>query len=171
MFWRSWFQDWRGNPHDCRIRCVLAAFRLAQWADRRAWPVRMCFLPYFWFYRIVVFWIFHIELHWRLEIGEGLRIYHGYCLVIHPATRIGRHVTLRHCVTLGNKKTGSRAAPVLEDYVDVGSNATILGGATVGRRAVVGAGAVVTKDVPAGAVVVGNPARIIRIESEAGNDA
>lgn len=122
--------------------------------------MRVLFSPYFLIYRVVVCWLFHMELHWNLEIGEGLRIFHGYCLVIHPATRIGRHVTLRHCVTLGNKKN-SPEAPTLEDYVEVGAQAVILGNVVIGRQAIVGAGAVVTKDVPAGAVVVGNPARIL----------
>jgi serine acetyltransferase len=107
---------------------------------------------------MLVFWVFHMELHWGLDVGEGLRIYHGYCLVIHPQCKIGKHVTLRHCVTLGNKEQ-SPGAPVLEDHVTVGAAASIIGPISVGRHAVVGAGAVVTKDVPAGAVVVGNPAR------------
>jgi UDP-2-acetamido-3-amino-2,3-dideoxy-glucuronate N-acetyltransferase len=48
----------------------------------------------------------------------------------------------------------------------VGTGATILGGVRIGERAIVGAGSVVTKDVPAGAVVAGNPARIIRTDDE-----
>jgi acetyltransferase-like isoleucine patch superfamily enzyme len=44
----------------------------------------------------------------------------------------------------------------------IGTNATVLGGVTIGERAIVGAGAVVTRDVPAGATVAGNPARILK---------
>ena len=50
----------------------------------------------------------------------------------------------------------------------IGSNATIMGGVEIGERAIVGAGAVVTRNVPAGAIVAGNPARIIKISDECG---
>jgi putative colanic acid biosynthesis acetyltransferase WcaB len=155
------FQDWNSNPHDLRIRCSLAAFRLMQRIGQ--WPrfARILCFPLFFLYRIIVVWIFHMELFWWMNIGAGLRIYHGYCLVIHPATQIGKNVTLRHCVTLGNKRD-TFGAPILEDGVDVGANAIIIGEITIGRNAVIGAGAVVTKDVPAGAVVAGNPAVIIK---------
>lgn len=161
MFCHSLFQDWQSNPHDLRMRLVLVSFRLAQCMDRQPWWVRVLMSPYFLVYRIVIYWIFHMELNSKLKVGEGLRIFHGYCLVIHPSTCIGRHVTLRHCVTLGNRDSTTRA-PVLEDNVEVGANAVIIGPITIGRNAIVGAGAVVTKDVPAGAVVVGNPAKVIK---------
>jgi len=154
-------QDWYSNPHDLRIRCVLVAFRLAQCLNKQPWLVRVLSTPYFILYRVVVFWLFHIELHFTLDVGEGLRIFHGYSLVIHPNTCIGRYVTLRHCVTLGNKNNSSEA-PVLEDYVEVGANSVIIGSVTIGQHAIVGAGAVVTKDVFPYSVVVGNPAIEIR---------
>jgi putative colanic acid biosynthesis acetyltransferase WcaB len=159
-FRRMLFQDWRFNSHDLRMRFVLVGFRLAQWVHRRKNPLRTLLSPYLLLYRIIVFWLFHMELWWNLNIGEGLRIFHGYCLVIHPQTRIGKHVTLRHGVTLGNKGQLPEA-PILEDYVEVGAHAIIIGPIVIGKHAVVGAGAVVTKDVPKGAVVAGNPAKII----------
>jgi serine acetyltransferase len=103
-----------------------------------------------------------MELRAGLHVGEGFRIFHGYCLVIHPGTKIGSHVTLRHCVTLGNK--GSGGAPTIQDNVEVGANAVIIGKITIGEGAVIGAGSVVTKDILPHAVVAGNPARVLRIK-------
>jgi len=157
----SLLQDWQANPHDMRIRVILILFRGAQWCARKNAPLCWLLIPYLFFYRGLVFWFFHIELSPYLEVGSQLRIFHGYCLVIHPQTRIGKRVTLRHCVTLGNKGVGG-AAPVIGDEVEIGANALVLGPINIGNRAVVGAGAVVTKDVAPGAVVAGNPARIIR---------
>jgi serine O-acetyltransferase len=68
---------------------------------------------------------------------------------------------LRQGVTIGDKGDGS-GAPVLGSGVDLGAYAQLIGPVTVGDQAVIGAMAVVVKDVPAGATVVGNPARIIR---------
>lgn len=155
------FQDWEANPHDPKIRWMLVGFRFAQYVSRVNRLCRIFLIPYLCFYRILTYWFFHTELHWKLEAGEGLRIYHGYCLVINPQTKIGKNVTLRHCVTLGNKGDQG-GAPILQDGVDVGAHTVIIGSITVGAYSVIGAGAVVTKDVPPNAVMVGNPARLIK---------
>ena len=163
-FRRILFQDWQFNSHDSRIRFLLVGFRLAQWAHRQNKLFRFLLSPYLLFYRIIVIWLFHMELSWDLNIGEGLRIFHGFCLVIHPQTRIGRYVTLRHGVTLGNKGHLPEA-PILEDHVEVGAHAIIIGPVVIGRYAVIGAGAVVTKDVAPNTIVAGNPANIIHPKS------
>jgi serine O-acetyltransferase len=75
-------------------------------------------------------------------------------IVIHGGTRIGEDVVIGHQVTLGGRDL-SASAPHIEDGVYIGAGAKILGGARIGRGATVGANAVVTRDVPAGAVVVG----------------
>jgi acetyltransferase-like isoleucine patch superfamily enzyme len=56
---------------------------------------------------------------------------------------------------------------VVKQGASVGSGATILCGVTIGKRAVIGAGSVVTKDVPDDAVVAGNPARVLRVATKA----
>ncbi|MDX2016947.1 MAG: serine acetyltransferase [Planctomycetota bacterium] len=113
-------------------------------------------------YRVIAEWILGIELHWSLDVGPRLRIFHGYGLVVNPASRIGADCVLRHTTTLGLKETADQepgGAPVLGDRVDVGPHVVILGPVRIGDGAVIGAGAVVTRDVAPGAVVAGNPAR------------
>lgn len=95
------------------------------------------------------------------KIGGGLRLAHPYSTILN-AKVIGENVYINHLVTIG-EKNGER--PILGSNVEVHANATIIGGITIGENAIIGAGAVVVKDVPKNAIVVGNPARIInRIE-------
>ncbi len=95
-------------------------------------------------------------------IGSGFMIDHFSCIVIHTDAVIGKDVTIRQGCCVG---TNGRGVPVIEDGVDIGSGAVIIGPITVGKNAKIGANAVVTHDVPANAVVAGNPARVIRIDN------
>jgi len=155
------FQDWSYNEHDTKIRFVLVAFRFAQLLVRQNKMLKVLAFPYFVLYKIILYWLFHMELHWDLAVGVGLRIFHGYCLVIHPNTKIGDCVTLRHCVTIGNNGKNSDA-PIIMNNVDIGCNSVIIGSITIGNDSVVGAGSVVVHNVPEKAVVCGNPARVIK---------
>ena len=89
-----------------------------------------------------------------LALPDTVFLPHPQGIVIHSRARIGRDVVIGHQVTLGGRDF-SLDAPNIEDGVYIGAGAKILGGVTVGRGATVGANAVVTKDVPAGATVVG----------------
>ena len=89
-----------------------------------------------------------------LALPRSVFLPHPLGIVIHQGTRIGNDVVIGHQVTLGGRDV-TGAAPQLEDGVYLGAGAKILGGAHIGRGATVGANAVVTKDVPPGAVVVG----------------
>ena len=104
-----------------------------------------------------------IEIHPAAQIGRGLFIDHGMGTVIGETSEIGDGVTLYQGVTLGGtgKETGKRH-PTLGNDVIVGVGASILGSIRVGDGALVGAGSVVLKDVPAESTVVGVPARVVR---------
>ncbi len=100
------------------------------------------------------------------EIGEHTVLgYGGTGVFIHPRARIGRHCLISHFVSLGGMG-GKEGAPVLGDYVRIGTGARILGPIRIGDFAVVGANSVVVRDVPAGSVVFGIPARVVRILSD-----
>src|SRR5512137_2425712 len=89
-----------------------------------------------------------------LALPKSVFLPHPLGIVIHNGTRIGDDVVIGHQVTLGGRDlTG--AAPQVEEGVYIGAGAKILGGVRIGRGATVGANAVVTQDVPAGAIVVG----------------
>lgn len=103
-----------------------------------------------------------IEIHPGAKIGERFFIDHGMGVVIGETAEIGNDVTLYHGVTLGGTTWNKgKRHPTLEDGVIVGAGAKILGPFTVGKNAKIGSNAVVTKEVPAGATAVGNPARFL----------
>lgn len=97
----------------------------------------------------------------NVKLGHSFVIEHFGCVIIHSETRIGDNVRLRQGVTIGNKSDQTpNDVPVLGNGVDVGAGAKILGPITLGDNSVVGANAVVIRDVPAGAIAVGIPAQI-----------
>ncbi len=108
-----------------------------------------------------------IEIHPKANIGKNLFIDHGMGVVIGETSEIGDNVTIYHMATLGgispsinsNEQRNIKRHPTLKDNVIVGSGAQILGPVTVGKNAKIGANAVVTKDVPENAVMVGIPAK------------
>ena len=107
-----------------------------------------------------------ISLPLDAEIGPGLKIYHFGNVFVHSRARLGANCTLRQGVTIGNRVTDG-PAPVVEDDVEFGAYAQVLGGIRIGRGAKIGAMSVVLKDVPPGATAVGIPARIISATAEA----
>ena len=108
-----------------------------------------------------------IEIHPGAKIGKNLFIDHGMGVVIGETSEIGNNVTIYHMATLGgiapsinsNDQRQVKRHPTLSDCVVVGSGAQILGPVMIGANAKIGANAVVTKDVPENAVMVGIPAK------------
>jgi|TARA_B100001142_G_scaffold304653_1_gene332933 serine O-acetyltransferase len=115
-----------------------------------------------------------IEIHPKAKIGKNLFIDHGMGVVIGETSEIGDNVTIYHMVTLGgiapsinsNEQRNVKRHPTLMDNVVVGSGAQILGPVIVGKNAKIGANAVVTRDVPENAVMVGIPAKNVGISGE-----
>lgn len=104
-----------------------------------------------------------IEIHPGAVIGKGLFIDHGMGVVVGETAIIGDNVTLFQGVTLGGtgKETGKRH-PTLEDNVVVGAGAKVLGDIVIGQNSYIGANAVIIRNVPPNATVVGVPGHVTR---------
>ena len=108
-----------------------------------------------------------IEIHPKAKIGKNLFIDHGMGVVVGETSEIGDNVTIYHMVTLGgiapsinsNDQRNVKRHPTIENEVVIGSGAQVLGPVTVGCCAKIGANAVITKNVPEKAVMVGIPAK------------
>lgn len=106
-----------------------------------------------------------ISLPAECEIGDGVYIGHYGCIIVAPGGRIGHNCSLAQNVTIGIAGSGEqRGAPVIGNRVFIGAHSVIVGRVTVGDDAVVCAGSVVVRPVPARAVVMGNPARVVSYE-------
>jgi serine O-acetyltransferase len=107
-------------------------------------------------------WLTGIEIHPGATIGRRVFIDHGMGVVIGETAEIGDDCTLYHGVTLGGTSWNKgKRHPTLGKGVVVGAGAKILGPITIGDGAKVGSNAVVVKDVPPGATVVGIPGHIV----------
>jgi serine O-acetyltransferase len=113
-------------------------------------------------YRLNAF-ISHAVIGRGAEFGPGFVILHSIGVVINSQVRAGSNVVIEHGVTIGAEK---RQTPVLGDRVFIGAGAKIIGGVRIGSHVKIGANAVVTRDVPDGATVVGVPARIVRLNGQ-----
>lgn len=161
------FQDWIRGQNNIKSRLICLGFRFAHWCS--SWRYRNNFIwvlcvPYLVLYRLFVEWTLGVEIPQKTKIGGGLRIEHGFGLVVNDQAVIGNNVTLRHGTTIGNKGGGDKRCPVIGDRVNIGCSVVIIGGINIGDDVIIGAGSVVLGDVPSGSVVAGNPARILKSE-------
>ncbi len=129
-------------------------YRISNWLWRhglRFWPR--------WISQFARF-VTGIEIHPGATIGENFFIDHGMGVVIGETATVGNNVTIYHDVTLGgvSLKSGKRH-PQIGDNVIIGAGAQLLGPIEVGHGARIGSNAVVVKDVPPNATMVGVPAR------------
>lgn len=132
-------------------------YRIANWLWRKGfkWLARLLST----FSR----WMTGIEIHPGATIGRRFFIDHGMGVVIGETAEVGDDCTLYHGVTLGGTTWNKgKRHPTLKNGVVVGAGAKVLGPIVVGENARVGSNAVVTREVPAGATIVGIPGRIVK---------
>jgi serine O-acetyltransferase len=112
-----------------------------------------------------------VEIHPGARIGRRFFIDHGMGVVIGSTAIVGDDVMMYHGVTLGGRslRRGAKRHPTIGDRVTIGAGARVLGDIEVGPDAQIGANSVVVKDIPAGAVATGVPARI-RLPERLGED-
>ena len=115
-----------------------------------------------------------IEIHPGATIGKNLFIDHGMGVVVGETSEIGDNVTIYHNVTLGGsspsidseRQRHEKRHPTIGNDVVIGSGAQIIGPIKVGNNARIAANAVVVKDVPENATMVGIPARAVKLENK-----
>lgn len=102
-----------------------------------------------------------VQLNRESQVGDELRLLHGWNIKIHPATVIGHRVTIMHDVTLGTTPDRD-GAPIIGDDVFIGCGARLLGPVRIGARARIAANSLIVSDVPADSTAIGVPARVMR---------
>ena len=115
-----------------------------------------------------------IEIHPGAKIGKNLFIDHGMGVVIGETSEIGDNVTIYHAVTLGGsspsidseRQRDEKRHPTIGNDVVIGSGAQIIGPIKVGNNSRIAANAVVVKDVPENATMVGIPAKAVKLDNE-----
>jgi putative colanic acid biosynthesis acetyltransferase WcaB len=153
------FQDFKFN-NNIKSKFILLSFRLCQVLIKNKF-LAFIFFPILLFHRIIIEWFMGTELNWNLKVNGKLKLFHGQGLIINPNTIFGDGCTVRCNTVIGNNGK-DKNAPVLGKNVDIGVNCCIIGNIKIGDNVIIGAGTVITKDIPSNVVVVGNPAKIIK---------
>ncbi len=134
-------------------------YRLNHWLYRHHIP----FLP--WFIVRLQYLLFNCYVPASCRIGKSTKFgYGGIGIVIHARAVIGKNCMIGQNTTIGGR-SGHYEVPKIGDNVDICAGARVLGPITIGNNVVIGANAVVIKDIPDNAVVAGVPAKIIRINN------
>ena len=135
---------------------LMPFYRFSNWLYRHRVPM----LPQFiWKLNYL---LFNCSVPASCTIGEGTKFgYGGMAVILHARTKIGKNCIIGSCVTIGGK-SGWYEVPVIGDNVEIHSGAKIIGPVRIGNNVIIGANAVVTKDIPDNCVVAGIPAKIIK---------
>ena len=106
---------------------------------------------------------FGMEISYKSQIGGGVRISHGFGIVIHPNAVIGNNCTILQNCTIGNNENKSRnQVAELGDNVSLGAGTKVIGPIKIGNNVITGANSVIVADIPDNVIVAGVPAKVIR---------
>jgi serine O-acetyltransferase len=164
--WDLWREDLR--THDGELFSqgfwAIALHRFGNW--RMGVRPRFLRVPLSIVYKIAykwVEWTCGISLNYPVKVGRRVRIWHHSGMIL-GARSIGNDVHIRQSTTFGVARRGDHRSkkPIIEDRVDIGAGVVIAGGITIGHDSVIGANAVVLKDVPPWSLVVGIPGKVIK---------
>jgi serine O-acetyltransferase len=151
--WALWFRLIFLTP-GFQLVCLV---RLQRWIGKM--PMVGPFLR-----RVVWYWttlVFACDIDPQAQIGPGLYLPHPTGIVIGGSVKIGSDVAILQHVTLGRGLRNLNQSPVIGNFCEIGCGAVLLGAIVMGDGAKVGANSVVLSDIPAGAIAVGVPARLI----------
>jgi serine O-acetyltransferase len=142
---------------------AVAVHRFGNW--RMGIRPKLLRLPFSIVYKFLykwVEWTCGISLPYTVKLGRRVRIWHHSGMVLH-AYSIGNDVHIRQNTTFGiPRRDAIGELPTIEDHCDLACGVVVLGRVTIGRNSVVGANAVVVKDIPPYSVAVGIPAKVIK---------
>lgn len=161
-------QDWKANSKSINHAGfrTLIVYRFGRW--RMTIKNKALRAPLSFIYRQMekhVRFKYGIELPYTVTLGNNVTFEHQHGIVIHGQAKIGDGCIIRQGVTIGNKSLDAPFdAPSIGACVNIGAGAKILGRVQIGDYSAIGANAVVTSDIPAYAVAVGIPAKVIKIQ-------
>lgn len=110
---------------------------------------------------VICIGIFNTEIKASKTVSSDIVLYHPYGIVVNGNSVVKRGVVLRQQVTIGNKGINDTRCPIVEENVEIGAGAKIIGPVHIGKNSKIGANAVVTKSFPDDSVLVGVPAKNI----------
>jgi serine O-acetyltransferase len=163
--WALVREDWRTHDRAWLDQgfWAVAVHRFGNW--RMGIRPRVLRLPFSLLYKFLekwVQWTCGITLPYTVKLGRRVRIWHHGGMVLHAAS-IGDDVHIRQNTTFGiARRDQLHQLPTIEDRVDIGCGAVVLGSITVGHDSVIGANAVVLKNVPPHSMAAGVPAKVIK---------
>ena len=141
---------------------AIAVYRFGRWVREVKIPIVSRIL------KLIAFLLFKnieiltgISLPASARIGKGFYVGHFGGIILHSDAVLGEHCSIGPGVLIGTRGMGNLGVPILGDNVYVGVGAKLLGGIKIGNNVRIGANAVVLKDVPDDATVVGIPARVV----------